>query len=123
MALERYLSSKTPVCINNCTDPSHGECDTSKSYFLLGTCKCRPGWIGVDCSEKDRKTYIIEPEGGPWGDYQSWVYCPQDTWAIGFSQRVEPPCGNCDDTALNALELVCGDAHGVQIANIRSSNG
>ncbi len=54
MAIQRYLDRQTPICINNCTDSNHGECDVSSNPpFLLGICKCRPGWRGYDCSEAD----------------------------------------------------------------------
>ncbi|CAF4420916.1 unnamed protein product [Rotaria sp. Silwood2] len=38
-------------------------------------------------------------------------------------QRVESPCGRCDDTALNTLELICGDRHGSAVRRIRSYDG
>ncbi|CAF3896772.1 unnamed protein product, partial [Rotaria sp. Silwood1] len=55
----------------------------------------------------------IEPESGPWGEFTDIMYCAAGTWAIGFRQRVEQPCGNdCDDTALNSLELLCAKKDG-----------
>lgn len=54
--IERYLERHKPLCINNCTDSSHGICDvTSQVPFQLGTCVCRPGWKGYDCSEKEHE--------------------------------------------------------------------
>ena len=53
LSIQRYLAKQKPTCINDCTDSSHGECDVSTTTsFLLGTCKCQPGWKGVDCSEQ-----------------------------------------------------------------------
>lgn len=53
MAIQRYLEKQKPVCFNDCTDSNHGECDVSNAAsFLLGTCKCRYGWGGNDCSEE-----------------------------------------------------------------------
>ncbi|CAF1174197.1 unnamed protein product [Rotaria sordida] len=66
---------------------------------------------------------MIEPEGGPWGEAKDWVYCRPNTWAIGFLQRVEAPCRRCDDTALNALELICGGADGISVERIQSYGG
>ena len=52
--IQRYLDRHVPLCINNCTDSSHGVCDIANNPpFLLGTCVCRPGWKGVDCSQKE----------------------------------------------------------------------
>ena len=52
--IERYLERHKPLCINNCTDSSHGICDIiSEAPFQLGTCVCRPGWKGYDCSERE----------------------------------------------------------------------
>lgn len=68
-------------------------------------------------------TAIIQPEGGPWGDERNWVYCRRNTWAIGFTQRVESPCGRCDDTALNAVNLICGERNGAPVETIESFGG
>ncbi|CAF1451213.1 unnamed protein product [Rotaria sordida] len=66
----------------------------------------------------------IVPASGPWGEFTDTVYCDANTWAIGFRQRVERPCsGNCDDTALNALELLCGKKDGTSVKSITSHNG
>ncbi|CAF1297087.1 unnamed protein product [Rotaria sp. Silwood1] len=65
----------------------------------------------------------IEPESGPWGEFTDMVYCDANTWAIGFRQRVEKPCDNCDDTALNALELLCGKKDGTPVKSITSHKG
>ncbi|CAF4211526.1 unnamed protein product [Rotaria magnacalcarata] len=51
------------------------------------------------------------------------VYCDANTWAIGFRQRVEASCGDCDDTALNALELLCGKKDGTYVKSISPHNG
>ncbi|CAF3803511.1 unnamed protein product [Rotaria sp. Silwood1] len=65
----------------------------------------------------------IEPESGPWGEFTNTVYCNANTWAIGFRQRVEKPCDNCDDTALNALELLCAKKDGTSVNSIKPHSG
>lgn len=123
MVIKRYLDGIAPFCYNNCTSSNNGKCDLTGPIFLLGTCKCKQGWKGADCSERERHTYDITPEEGPWGSYRNWAYCPQDTWAIGFRQRVEAPCGKCDDTALNSLELICSNSDRNQLTRIQSYEG
>ncbi|UJR18908.1 hypothetical protein I4U23_022036 [Adineta vaga] len=52
------------------------------------------------------------------------VYCDANTWAIGFRQRVERSCGeHCDDTALNAIELLCGNKDGTYVKSIKPHDG
>ncbi|CAF5187565.1 unnamed protein product, partial [Rotaria magnacalcarata] len=65
----------------------------------------------------------VEPESAPWGEFTNMVYCDANTWAIGFRQRVEASCGDCDDTALNALELLCGKKDGTYVKSISPHNG
>ncbi|GIL86863.1 hypothetical protein Vretifemale_15044 [Volvox reticuliferus] len=59
-----------------------------------------------------KSTTIVS--NGWWGDWQGLRYCsntrPDGRYGapmIGFALRVEKPCGNCDDTALNGLRMVC----------------
>lgn len=60
MGIQRYLSKQKPTCINDCTDSIHGECDVSTTPpFLLGTCQCKPGWKGIDCSQQDISTTTL----------------------------------------------------------------
>jgi hypothetical protein len=68
-------------------------------------------------------TQTIEPEQAPWGSFTNMVYCDANTWAIGFRQCVEQPCGDCDDTALNALELLCGNKDETSVTSIMSHDG
>jgi len=44
-----------------------------------------------------------------WGSWRSVKRCPQNTYIVGFSQRVEGQQGTGDDTALNALRFKCSD--------------
>lgn len=65
----------------------------------------------------------IEPESEPFGQFTTMTYCDADTWVIGFRQRVEQSCGDCDDTGLNALELMCGRKNGNHVHSITAHNG
>jgi len=50
--------------------------------------------------------------------------CPPDTFTSGFRLRSEPAQGAYDDdSALNAIELVCTSSEGNQIAQISSLQG
>ncbi|XP_073480295.1 vitelline membrane outer layer protein 1 homolog [Aquarana catesbeiana] len=45
--------------------------------------------------------------GGIWGYQGQMDMCPPGTKATGFDLLVEPPQGDGDDTALNAIKLLC----------------
>ena len=46
--------------------------------------------------------------GGPWGSWQGYKYCPSAHVICGIQTRVERNLGNGkDDSALNGVELVC----------------
>ncbi|CAF2048142.1 unnamed protein product [Rotaria magnacalcarata] len=81
----------------------------------------------IPISRERRKRHdvlqTVEPESAPWGEFTNMVYCDANTWAIGFRQRVEASCGDCDDTALNALELLCGKKDGTYVKSISPHNG
>jgi hypothetical protein len=47
-ALEKYISGSI-YCYKNCGgNDTRGTCEPT-GYFQFGTCKCKPGWTGVDC--------------------------------------------------------------------------
>ena len=48
---------------------------------------------------------ITKPGDGYWGDWSSFVYCPEGTRITGFNTRVEP--GGGDDTAINEASFYC----------------
>ena len=45
--------------------------------------------------------------GGPWGSWKKVSYCPTNHYVCGLQQRVEKKQGSDDDTALNAVNMVC----------------
>jgi hypothetical protein len=52
--------------------------------------------------------YISAGNGGPWGDWTAWNYCPPGSAVCGLSIRVEPDQGSKrDDTAMNGMKLYC----------------
>ncbi|XP_053118150.1 vitelline membrane outer layer protein 1 homolog [Hemicordylus capensis] len=56
-----------------------------------------------------RKSYstITVSNGGSWG-YWTWIdKCPEQSYAIGFSIKVEEYRGASDDTSLNGIRLFC----------------
>ena len=50
------------------------------------------------------------PTGNREGWWEGWATCPDGTFATQFRQRVEAPCGSCDDTAMNAIKMTCSDS-------------
>ena len=44
---------------------------------------------------------------GPWGVWKTEKLCPKECFLSGWKQRVEPPQGLGDDTALNNVEYKC----------------
>ncbi len=57
---------------------------------------------------------------GVWGDWDTWDFCPQGTFAKGIAARVESTQGNGDDTALNGVHLVCSDRAGTSESSLVS---
>jgi hypothetical protein len=50
---------------------------------------------------------LTASNGGPWGDWGNWAFCPADTAVCGASLKVETPIGEGDDTAVNNVRLYC----------------
>ncbi|XP_073479127.1 vitelline membrane outer layer protein 1-like [Aquarana catesbeiana] len=62
--------------------------------------------------------------GGYWGDWGEMYMCPPGTVATGFDLKVEPPQRAGDDTALNAIKLLCTKPEESDIyAEITSTTG
>jgi Vitelline membrane outer layer protein I (VOMI) len=64
----------------------------------------------------------------PWGTWTNMEYCPAGQFAVGYRMRVEAFRGSCsgnacDDTGLNAVELLCmSPSHGAQ-STLRAHDG
>ncbi|KAK3596433.1 hypothetical protein CHS0354_033396 [Potamilus streckersoni] len=62
--------------------------------------------------------------GGQWGDWHEPDFCADGTFASGYKMKIEPPQGNGDDTALNAITLQCEDAKkSMYGGQVRSGSG
>jgi len=44
---------------------------------------------------------------GPWGTWNEVKHCPTNHYVCGLQQKVEPSKSNNDDTAMNAVRMVC----------------
>ena len=60
-----------------------------------------------------------------WGSWGSASFCPEQSWAAGFGLKVEFDQGSVlDDSALNAVKLLCYDGNGTQyVSSVSSSVG
>ncbi len=66
----------------------------------------------------------VTPTGGNWGTWATCSsFCPEGSFAYGFSHKSEPNQGVAgDDTALNGIRLNCNDRNtGAWTANVTSS--
>jgi len=52
---------------------------------------------------------MIEGDGMTWGSWTERQNCLNGQAVVGFRTQVEPYQGNGDDTALNNVDMVCGD--------------
>lgn len=58
---------------------------------------------------------IHAPGGSGFGDWSQKVYCPNGSYAVGFSLQIEESCGGgCDDTALNGVRILCSNGTTVE---------
>jgi hypothetical protein len=82
--------------------------------FLLSSAACGAafGWVPSDTSQQ-----------GPWGDWGEGASCPAGAFVWGFRLKSESYQGSGDDTALNAIELICKNRDSGDITRIRSAEG
>ena len=72
-----------------------------KSIFITGkTIRREWGLTEIGSSDND----------GYWGSYGEPQLCPDGYFVYGYRQKTEPRQGKGDDTALNAVELLCHGA-------------
>jgi hypothetical protein len=55
----------------------------------------------------DDGAMLTPSNGGPWGDWGSWTFCPANSAVCGVALKVESPIGDGDDTAVNNVRLYC----------------
>lgn len=55
----------------------------------------------------DYRTWFRPSVNTNWGTWGWREWCPHNTWATGFSLKVERAQGGDDDTALNCIKLIC----------------
>jgi len=61
---------------------------------------------------REDEQQLLASESGPFGLETPPLYCPEGSYAVAFSQRVEPEEDDVDDTALNAVVLHCASPSG-----------
>ena len=74
-------------------------------FILLSIC------VATHCEIRPRLFYqSIRSDGlTDWGDWGIPQFCPYPHHAIGYNTKIEGGQGKGDDTALNAIKLICGD--------------
>ena len=50
---------------------------------------------------------VIWNNGGIWGDWTEWKYCPKNNYICGLKTQVETTHLWNDDTALNNIQIFC----------------
>nr|XP_005314579.2 vitelline membrane outer layer protein 1-like [Chrysemys picta bellii] len=60
------------------------------------------------------QTKIHVSNGGIWGTWGAEQSCPGNSFAVGFSLKVELPQLAGEDTALNGIRLLCSDSSTIQ---------
>ncbi|KAM9723741.1 vitelline membrane outer layer protein 1 homolog, partial [Menidia menidia] len=59
-------------------------------------------------NSRQHRSLLTVTNGGEFGDWTWPEKCPNGSYAVGFSVRVEALQYGGDDTALNGIRLVCG---------------
>lgn len=59
------------------------------------------------CNSIDWSVQVTKQFDGIWGEWKSAVLCSEGFYVNGFAARIESPCGSCDDTSFNGLQIQC----------------
>ncbi|KAL4224447.1 Vitelline membrane outer layer protein 1 [Mactra antiquata] len=70
-------------------------------------------------------TILVVRNGGKWGTWSRDIsFCPVDTWAAGYSMKIEPEQKRfVDDTSLNGIRIICKYKDGVTKEEVTSTVG
>lgn len=92
--LETFCSSGEFITgFNLLVEPPQGDGDDTAANSMMATCS-----NGI----------VLTPSnGGPWGQWGQFIYCPGGTAVCGMSLKIEPSIGGGDDTAVNDVILYC----------------
>jgi len=66
---------------------------------------------------------LTPPSNSSWGTLRETVYCNPGAYAVGYEMRVEGSQGNGDDTALNAIRLLCRSKSDFTMETVTSHEG
>ena len=64
-------------------------------------------WNRLHLAQGEGETVIRSPEITHWGDWGSWDSCATGQFGIGFQIKVEEDQAEGDDTAVNAIKILC----------------
>jgi hypothetical protein len=95
--------------------PSHGDAALAKLGFLSREPSHTP-------SRNDHKQALTLAAAGK-GLFTPALFCRPGTFVSGFTQRVEEVQGDGDDSALNAVALLCSDRDGKSVERLTAWEG
>lgn len=99
-------------------EPSEQALDTFDDLTLE-----RPHPTGSTSWRSDVVAVLTPPSNSNWGTPRTTVYCNPNAYAVGYEMRVEGKQGSGDDTALNAVRLICRSKLDFSIETISSHDG
>jgi hypothetical protein len=94
MGLETFCSYGAFITgFNLLVEPPQGDGDDTAANSMVATCS---------------NGAVLKPSnGGPWGNWGQYRYCPGGTAVCGMSLKIEPSIGDGDDTSVNDVILHC----------------
>jgi hypothetical protein len=76
-----------------------------KTYVILISI-----FVAINCEIESKFQFHSEIRSDgltDWGDWGVPQFCPYPHYAVGYNTKIEGPQGKGDDTALNAIKLIC----------------